>query len=200
VKAKGDDLPKQPRRQTIVQATGGADSERIAMVTPRSQNIGRANEMDPMDDAELGDEMHVTKGRRRSPKVRDDMSPEAGLWHTPVNTSPRRFDNDGANGLSNGVWGKLQLQEVRVFPAGSCSREELSCLTAYARNVFMLQQVFGEKVLEEMSISIIIDFCHNELGVFSSEVGPSPRAIVSSLVDPFSSPRNPPLNPLDNPL
>ena len=57
-------------------------------------------------------------------------------------------------------------------------------LTAYARNVFMLQQVFGEKVWEEMPISIIIDgramasqamldFCQNELGVFSSEVGPA---------------------------
>ncbi len=41
--------------------------------------------------------------------VRDDMSPEAGLRYTPVNTSPRRFDNDGyslrANGLPDGVCG-----------------------------------------------------------------------------------------------
>ena len=122
LRTTGESVPNQPRRQTIVQATapdGNADSERIAMVTPRSQSIGRANEMDPLDDAELDDEMYGTKGQR--PPIRDDLSPEAGLRYIPVNTSPRRFDNDGyslrANGLPDGVWGKLQPREVRAFAA-----------------------------------------------------------------------------------
>jgi hypothetical protein len=120
------------------------------------------------------------------------MSPEAGLRYTPVNASPRHFDNDGyslsANGLPDGVWGKLQPLEVRAFAAVTCYNEhgeELHhSLTSYARNVFMLQPMFGGKIWEEMPISIIIDgramtsqsmldFCPNELGVFSSEVGPS---------------------------
>jgi hypothetical protein len=178
------------------------------MVNTRLQSIGRA---------ELDDETHGTKGQR-PPPVRDDMPPEAGLRYTPVNASPRRFDNDGyslhANGLpEDGVWGKLQPREVRAFAAVTCYHEhgeELRrSMTAYARNVFMFQPVFGEKVWEELPISVIIDgramtsqsmldFCQNELGVFSSEVGPSDQGRLS--VDPFPSPDppsyTPPLNPL----
>ncbi len=137
-------MPNQPRRQTIVQATaldGGADSERIVMVAARSQSIGRAKEMDPLNDAELDDEMHGTEGQH--PPVRDDMSPEAGLRHTPVNTSPRCFDTDGyslrANGLPDGVW-RLQPREVWAFAAVTCYNE-----------------LGKEKVWNEMPISIIID-------------------------------------------
>jgi len=203
VKAKGDDLldranllrttgesvPVQPRRQTIVQAQdpeAGADGERISMVTPRTKSIGQAGEMVPMEDGDLVDEMMGQEGQK---VPLDDLSPEAGLRYTPVNTSPRRFDDDGyslrANGLPDGVWGKLAKRDVRAFAAVTCYNEhgeELRrTLTAFARNVFMLQQVFGEKVWEEMPISVIIDgramasqsmldFCHKELGVFSPEV------------------------------
>jgi hypothetical protein len=191
----------QPRRQTIVQVTapdGDVDSEFITMVNPQSQSVGRAKELD--------DEMYGTKRPR----------PKAGLRYTPVNTNSRRCNDDNyslhANGLADGVWGKLQPREVRAFAAVTCyneNGEELQ-LTEYARNVFMLQQVFGEKVREEIAILIIIDweempiliiidweempiliiidweempiliiidgldFCHNELGVVSSEVDPRP--------------------------
>ncbi len=179
---QGDDLPNQPRRQTTtVQATtapdGGADSERIAMVTPRSQSIiGRAKE--------LGDEMYGTKGHRDGdPSVRDGMSPEVRLRYTPVSTSPRRFDNDGdslrANGLPDGVWGekkKLQPREVRAI-----------AVVVVAVVVTFYNE---EKVWEKMPVSIIIDcramasqavlnFCQNELGVFSSEVSPPSRPVSS---------------------
>ena len=41
---------------------------------------------------------------------------------------------------------------------------------------------------KDMASHSMLDFCQNEFGVFSSsEVGPSPRAIVSSLVNPFPS-------------
>jgi len=204
VKAKGDDLldranllrttgesaTAQPRRMTIVQAQdpeAGNDGERISMVTPRSKSIGAGGEMMPYDDDMLEDEMAGENGNRKVPL--DDLSVEAGLRYTPVNTSPRRFDDDGyslrANGLPDGVWGKLAPREVRAFAAVTCYNEhgeELRrSLTAFARNVFMLQQVFGDRVWEEMPISVIIDgramasqsmldFCHKELGVFSPEV------------------------------
>ncbi len=161
MKAKSDDLPKQPRRQTIVHAIApndGADFDRIAMVSSRSQNI-----------AELGEEMYSTKGHP-PPSVPHDMSPEAGLRYTPENTTPRRFDNDGyslrANGLPDGVWWKLPPREVRAFAVVTCYNGH------------------GEKVWEETPVSIIIDiraiasqsmldFCQNKLGVLWSEVGPS---------------------------
>ena len=162
----------------------GADSERIAMVTPRSQStIGRAKE--------LGDEMYGTKGHRDGdPSVRDGMSPEVRLQYTPVSTSPRRFDNDGdslrANGLPDGVWWKkktLQPREVRaiavvvVVVVVTCYNEE-------------------EKAWEKMPVSsIIIDgramasqavlnFWQNDLGVFSSEVSPPSRPVSSLPLGP----------------
>ncbi len=191
MKAKGDDLLERAQLlrtsgESVTNLDGGADSERIAMVTPRSQSIGRAKETDPMEDAEH----RACEGN--GPYVRDDMSPEVGLRYTPVNTSQRRFDNDGYS---------LQPREGRTFVVVTCYNghgEELRrCLTAFARNVFMLQQVFGEKFWEEMPISLIIDgramasqiidnerdlsflvdFCQNELGVFLSEVGPSLRRL-----------------------
>ncbi len=155
----------------------GADSERIAMVTPRSQSIiGRAKE--------LGDEMYGTKGHHDGdPSVRgcgrgrgrDDMSPEARLRYTPVSTSPHRFDNDGdslrANGLPDGVWAVAVVVVV---------------VTCYNE----------EKVWEKIPVSIIIDgramasqavlnFWQNELGVFSSEVSPPSRPVSSLPLGPY---------------
>jgi hypothetical protein len=67
-----------------------------------------------------------------------------------MNTSSPRFDNDGdslcANGLTDGVYGKLW--EVRAIAVVTCYNEHCK----YVRNVFMLQQMVGEMVCEEMSI------------------------------------------------
>ena len=161
---QGADLPNQPRRQTTtVQATtapdGGADSERIAMVTPRSQStIGRAKE--------LGDEMYGTKGHRDGdPSVRDDMSPEARV------TIAMPF----------GVWGKkktLQPPEVRaiavvvVVVVVTCYNEEKVWEKMSVSSIIIDGRV--------MASQAVLNFWQNDLGVFSSEVS-LPSCPVSNL-------------------
>jgi cellulose synthase/poly-beta-1,6-N-acetylglucosamine synthase-like glycosyltransferase len=186
LKTTGDSTPVQPRRMTIVQSADpetGLEGEPVSRVTPRSKSIGGDPEMDPMDDDELDDDMIGNK------KVIDDLSPEAGLRYTPVNTTPKRFDDDGyglrAAGTPEQVWGKLSSRQIKAFALVTCYNESgeflRRTLSSYAKNIYMMQQVFGEKVWEEMPVSVIIDgkstasqsmldYCQNDLQLFSPEV------------------------------
>jgi len=200
VKAKGDDLleranmlketgvsaPAQPRRMTIVQSADpetGLEGELVSSVTPRSKSIGAEGEMDPEMDDDLDPEMEG------GTPVLDDLSPEAGMRYTPVNTTPKRFEDDGyalrAAGAPEKTWGKISSREIKAFALVTCYNEKgdflRRTLSSYAKNIFMLQQVFGEKVWEEMPISVVLDgkaaasqsmldYCQNELQLFSPEV------------------------------